>query len=161
MDSQDAWIGAQTASTIMNITRQYCYKLSDEKALATRQDEQKKRLCFSFLSILEFLKTPPDAEIISMADAADSGYAYAMLEIGLFFLSNDLKKNAFSCIQYAAEKGNPDAMDWLSKCYLEGIGVPENIALGLRWLGDAAAHGHVIATKKLEALNRELGAKGH
>ncbi len=153
MEHVDVWIGAHTAATIMNISRQYCYKLSDESVLVSRHDKEKKRLLFSLQSIISFLRITPDETFFSDVVAADSGSANAMLEIGLFFLERKLEPLAFSCIRSAAA-GDPDAMDWVSKCYVEGIGVPPNLALGLRWLGDAAAHGHPIALAKLAVIEQ-------
>ena len=52
----------------------------------------------------------------------------------------------------AAEKKDVDAMDWVSTCFLEGVGTDPDLAQALRWLGEAAVAGHQVAAAKIASL---------
>ncbi|AEM47699.1 Sel1 domain protein repeat-containing protein [Acidithiobacillus ferrivorans SS3] len=100
---------------------------------------------------------------MEMADAcvqkimqAEEGDADGMNHVGTYFYAANACKIAADWFEAAAKKGHADAMEWLSICYLNGIGVEKNHALGIQWLGKAAALGHSVAKAKLRALGFEL-----
>jgi hypothetical protein len=68
-------------------------------------------------------------------------------------LSDDGKvAEAFPLLARAAKAGLEDAEFRISRCYLEGLGVPASRVEGARWLERAANHGHVEAQTMLAAL---------
>ncbi|MBU2834098.1 tetratricopeptide repeat protein [Acidithiobacillus ferriphilus] len=100
---------------------------------------------------------------MDMADAcvqeiarAEAGDADGMNNVGTYFYAANACKIAAVWFEAAAKKGHADAMEWLSICHLNGIGVEKNHALGIQWLGKAAALGHSVAKAKLRALGFEL-----
>lgn len=93
--------------------------------------------------------TPERIEAIMLANA---GELDAMLQVGLEFFAGQEHKIAAEWFHIAAKKGQVDAMEWLSVCYLNGQGVAEDPAEGLQWLSKAASLGHPVAKVKLQAL---------
>ena len=145
------WIGAQSASLLTGSSRQSCYRLADSGEVTIRHAEN-KRLEFCAQDLAERLDlnlTAEAAELLALADAGDTA---ATREFGLFLLAEGRKPTAFAWLLQAAEKKDPDAMDWVSTCFLEGIGTSPDVAQALRWLGEAAATGHAVAHAKIVAL---------
>ena len=59
----------------------------------------------------------------------------------------------------AAPLGEPDAMYWLGKCYLKGLGCTKDPAGGVSCLENAANRGHIGAAQKLSTcFEQGLGA---
>ena len=83
------------------------------------------------------------------ADAGDTGAKNAL---GLAFYAAGRYAIAAAWFAAAARQGHVGAMDWLGTCYLKGQGVTRGKALGLKWLSEAAARGHLIAQHKVDAL---------
>ena len=79
-----------------------------------------------------------------------------LTDAGTYFYKSKEYKIAVGWFEVAAKKGCADAMDLLSMCYINGIGVGKNHALGIQWLGKAAALGHSVAKVKLLALGFEV-----
>jgi len=92
---------------------------------------------------------PEDKHFVLLADDGD---AEAQNDLGQLFLIADKQKAAFYWFQQAAQQNNPDAMQWLGHCYVNGQGVPKDDNLGLMWLAKAAALGHVIAQGLMNGL---------
>lgn len=97
--------------------------------------------------------TPERIEAIMQANA---GEVDAMLRVGLEFFAEQEQKIAAEWFHLAAKKGQVDAMEWLSICYLNGLGFAEDPAEGLQWLSKAAALGHPVARVKLQAMGFAL-----
>jgi Meckel syndrome type 1 protein len=51
--------------------------------------------------------------------------------------------------------GDPNAMRFLGVCYVNGLGVPANLAEGLKWYRRAAAAGSAAAQRDLQALEAQ------
>jgi TPR repeat protein len=100
---------------------------------------------------------PMELTADSMAEIgrADAGDVDGMNNVGTCFYQSKEFKIAVEWFAFAAKKGHADAMEWLSICYLNGIGVEKDHALGIQWLGKAASLGHGIAKVKLQALGFE------
>ncbi|MCE5387069.1 MAG: SEL1-like repeat protein [Acidithiobacillus sp.] len=148
------WISTQTASLLTGKVTKTIYRWADDGAIQTQQEGG--RLQIDLESLGAQIEIPIDDELRHQVRLAEEGRASAMLEIGLLFLQAQLPELAFRWFEQAARKGHLDAMDWLSICYAEGIGVAANGPLALRWLGEAAAHGHLIAKAKVQALASNL-----
>lgn len=92
---------------------------------------------------------PEDKQFILLADAGD---AEAQDDIGQLFLMSEKYQAAFYWFQQASQQNNPDAMQWLGHCYINGKGVPKDENLGLMWIAKAAALGHLIAQELMNDL---------
>ncbi|MHB1266565.1 MAG: tetratricopeptide repeat protein [Acidithiobacillus ferriphilus] len=78
--------------------------------------------------------------------------ATAMVIVGTYFYKAQIYKIAADWFEAAAKKGNIDAMELLATCYLKGVGVEKDPAMGVQWLGKAASLGHSIARVKVREL---------
>lgn len=112
------------------------------------------KLSFSLSNVAPFMTIPITPDLENALDEAEKGMAVGFNEVGLIFFENGVYDIAITWFELAAKRGNLDAMDWLSTCYLEGLGTEANLAKGIEWLGKAAAGGHPIAAAKIQALNR-------
>jgi hypothetical protein len=92
---------------------------------------------------------PEDKQFILQADAGD---AEAQDDIGQLFLMSEKYQAAIYWFKQAAQQNNPDAMQWLGHCYVNGKGVPKDGNLGMMWIAKAAAMGHVIAQGQMKGL---------
>jgi hypothetical protein len=92
---------------------------------------------------------PEDKQFILLADAGD---AEAQDDIGQLFLMSEKHQAAFYWFQQAAQQNNPDAMQWLGHCYVNGKCVQNDENLGIMWIAKAAALGHVIAQGLMNGL---------
>lgn len=92
---------------------------------------------------------PDDQRFILLADA---GNAEAQDDMGQLFLRAEKYQAAFYWFEQAAQKNNPDAMQWLGHCYINGKGVLKDENLGMMWLAKAAALGHVLAQGQIRGL---------
>jgi TPR repeat protein len=103
---------------------------------------------------------PMNAENHKSLFLADTGSADAQNTIGQFFLHAGKHKAAFYWLQQASKQDNPDAMQWLGDCYIDGKGVEKNDYLGLMWIAKAASLGHVIAQEQMnELIGRALDSQ--
>ncbi|MBU2857962.1 sel1 repeat family protein [Acidithiobacillus ferrooxidans] len=87
---------------------------------------------------------------------ADAGDADGMNNVATYFYRSKEYRIAVGWFEAAAKKGHADAMELLSMCYVNGLGVEKNQVLGVQWLGKAAALGHSVAKAKLQALGFEV-----
>lgn len=113
----------------------------------------------SMAAYIPFDLTDDFAECVVQADA---GEANGALNVGTYFYKVGQHKIAVDWFESAAKKGNSDAMDLLSHCYIKGVGVDKNFAVGVQWLGKAAELGHMMAKVKINDLmhqNEELERK--
>ena len=107
--------------------------------------------------------TPEDLAFVLRADEGD---AEAQTDIGQLFSIAGKYEAALYWLEQAAQQGNPDAMQWLGRCHLNGEGVPKDDNLGIMWIAKAASHGHVIAKSQMNAMlpqgvARSNGTTGH
>ena len=56
---------------------------------------------------------------------------------------------AFQLYARAGRTGLAEAEYRVGRCYFEGVGVPPSRAEGMRWLEQAARHGHIEAQSRL------------
>jgi TPR repeat protein len=69
-------------------------------------------------------------------------------------------KAAVEWLRKAGDLGNADAWAELGGLYVEGAGVPKDVAEGRRLLGKAAAAGSARASEMLAALDKRTGPDG-
>ena len=93
-----------------------------------------------------------DDQLIQHIIHADAGDTGAKNALGLAFYAAGRYAIAAAWFAAAAQQGHVDAMDWLGTCYLKGQGITRNKALGLKWLSEAAARGHLVAQHKVDTL---------
>ncbi|MDY0071319.1 MAG: hypothetical protein RBR77_01565 [Thauera sp.] len=77
--------------------------------------------------------------------AADGGEAAAQCELGLLLLEQQQPAEAVGWLQLAARQQHGEAMHQLGRCYIAGLGVEADEALGAGWISRAAAAGHELA----------------
>ena len=110
---------------------------------------------------LEDVSLPGDlhltAEDTALLVQADAGEADAQSDTGDLFLAAGCHDAARYWLELAAQQGHPNAMQSLARCYLSGEETPRNAYMAIRWLAEAAARGHVIASKQMQALHASLG----
>ena len=88
---------------------------------------------------------PLTAKDVALLELADAGNAEAQNDLAQVFLARSDPRSAVYWLQQAACRGNADAMNWLGRCLLDGIGVARDEALGLTWISRAAALGHRVS----------------
>ena len=106
----------------------------------------------SWNDVLPHICIPMASDDLAFVLRADAGDAEAQNDIGQLFSTVGKYEAALYWLQQAAQQGNPDAMQWLGRCYLSGEGVPKDDNLGIMWIAKAAACGHVIAKTQMDAL---------
>ncbi len=146
------WITTQTASLLTGKVTKTIYRWADDGLLRTRQENG--RLQIELVSLAHAIPIPLTASLEEAIQGAESGQASDMHWTGLLFLEGKAPDIALRWFEQAARKGHLDAMDWLARCHANGTGTEPCLALALRWLGEAAIHGHPIARAKLDALDR-------
>jgi uncharacterized protein len=92
---------------------------------------------------------------IELLKAADVGDAAAQTDLALLFLMHGKAKSAVYWLELAAKQNFPDAMHWLGRCYLCGVGFVKDETLALMWIAKAASLGHPVAQAQVEALSRQ------
>lgn len=65
--------------------------------------------------------------------AAKQNHRDAQHDLGVHYFNNHDYVNAFNLFLEAAENGNINSMDMLSKCYREGLGVKKDASLAKKW----------------------------
>lgn len=83
--------------------------------------------------------------------ARGAGSAEAFTDLGLAFLEAGAHQQAVAWLTRAADDST-EAMHHLARCYLEGLGVPQDTHTGMMWLHRAAAAGHAIAKAQADAV---------
>lgn len=129
-------------------------------------DDARGRAMLSWGEVLPHICIPMTPEDLAFVLRADAGDAEAQNDIGQLFSIAGKYEAALYWLQQAAQQGNPDAMQWLGRCYLSGEGVPKDENLGIMWIAKAASNGHVIAKFQMNAMlpqgvARSDGTTGH
>ena len=107
----------------------------------------------------ESLRKPevePDPETKQfLHEAAIRGSVDAVYGVGKQYLKTDIQK-AISMFELAAEQGNTYAEYQLGKLYCFGLGVPQNLEVGIEWLKASASHGNEYAAQLLEKVQNHI-----
>jgi len=131
--------------------RTWWRRISDNPALKTGTDP-KGRTSVSFMAAQEFISLPYEEHSLETLIAADTGEAEAQNDAGLLFSELENYKAAVYWWRAAAEQDYADAMHYLGKCYVDGLGVAVDENLGIMWIARAASRGHVIAQTQMKGL---------
>lgn len=154
-------ISTATASLLTGKATKTLYRWVDDGTLPARQEDGEwggskigGKLVFALSDLAPYLQIPVNPELEAELSKVERGLADGFNEVGLLFAQANLYEIAIKWFEMAAKKGHVDAMDWLSTCYLEGLGTAVDYPRALEWLGRAAAVGHPIAKAKIESINR-------
>jgi TPR repeat protein len=154
-------ISTATASLLTGKATKTLYRWVDDGALSAKQESGEwggskigGRLLFSLPDLSPYLEIPITPELEAELEKVERGLADGYNEIGLLFAEATRYDIAIKWFEMAAKKGHIDAMDWLSTCYLEGLGTKVDLPRALEWLGRAAAAGHPVARAKIEAIDQ-------
>lgn len=155
-------ISTQTASMLTGKSTKTLYRWVDSGAIpATQTDDLQQgvvggKLLFDLRILAQHIPTELTDDFIEAVLRAEAGKADGMNEVGLFFYGARQYGIAIGWFEAAAKKGHLNAMDWLSDCTINGLGVEKNDAKAIQWLGKAAEHGHLIAKAKLAILQPQM-----
>ena len=115
-------------------------------------DDARGRAMLLWSEVEPHICVPVENEDQQFILLADAGNAEAQDDIGQLFLMSEKYQAAIYWFEQAAQQNNPDAMQWLGHCYVNGKGVPKDEHLGIMWIAKAAAQGHVIAQGLMKGL---------
>ncbi len=108
---------------------------------------------------VESLREPevePDPQVKQfLHDAAIRGSVDAVYVVGKQCLKTDIQK-AISMFELAAEQGNSYAEYQLGKIYCFGLGMPQNLEVGMEWLKASANHSNESASALLEKVQSHI-----
>ncbi len=154
-------VSTATASLLTGKTTRTLYRWIDEGSLPAVQEESEWRggkiggkLSIALSDLAPHLRIPCTPDLERELDRVERGLADGYNEVALMFFEVNAYEIGIQWLEMAAKKGHADAMDWLSTCYLEGLGTKVDHARALEWLGKAAAAGHPIARAKIAALDQ-------
>ena len=104
-----------------------------------------------FSDVIPLISIPITLEDMQFILRADAGDADAQNDVGQLFSIAGKPEAALYWLEQAARQCHPDAMQFLGRCYAAGEGVPLDESLGIMWIAKAAAFGHTIAKRQLDA----------
>lgn len=163
MSSSHFLISTQTAALLTGKSMRTIQRWREDGSIesAAPEGEQRRAGDTKFLihlpGLAAYLPLELDAGLMAQVVAADRGDPDAINAVALRFFGAGHYEQAAKWFECAAVKGHADAMDWLGVCYLRGLGVSQSRILWLRWLADAAAHGHRLAAQKIAAIQLDEG----
>lgn len=149
-----SFVSLATAASLTGLSRRTLWRRIGDGSLRTLRGGtpgEKTRLRLD--DVLALADIAPGAEDHEVILAADRGEAEGMCDLALLLLAADRAEEAVAWLRRAADKFYPEAMHWLGRCHLAGLGVAADAALGRHWLARAADHGHVGARHLLGVLN--------
>ena len=149
---QSTIISIDTASAITEISRRTWWRRISTGEVTRVTDDARGRAMLLWSEVEPHICVPIEPEDKQFILLADAGDAEAQNNIGQLFLMAEKYQAAFYWFQQASQQNNPDAMQWLGHCYINGKGVPKDEHLGIMWIAKAAAQGHVIAKGLLKGL---------
>lgn len=120
------------------------------------EPDSRGRATVALDDVIPHMLAPLSSDEIALLLLADGGDASAQCEIGQIFLLAGRSEAAVYWLQQAAAQMDGEAMHALAGCYLRGEGVEKDENLAIRWLADAAAHGHTIAAAQMQALRARI-----
>lgn len=145
-------ISIDTASAITELSRRTWWRRISTGDFTRLADDARGRAMLLWSEVEPHICVPIEPEDKQFVLLADAGDAEAQDDIGQLFLMSEKHQAAFYWFQLAAQQNNPDAMQWLGHCYVNGKGVPKDENLGMMWIAKAAALGHVIAQGQMKGL---------
>ena len=150
-------ISIGTASTLTEWSERTIWRRLSDGSLPRQTGSGK--LCISLESIQADVCIPLEPADIQVLMHAESGDATAQTDLALIFLEQNKPKSAVYWLESAAKQGNADAMHWMGRCYIDGIGLQCDDNLGLMWLSKAAAAGHPISQEQMQTMRDRFVAR--
>ncbi|MCE5361372.1 hypothetical protein [Candidatus Igneacidithiobacillus taiwanensis] len=154
-------VSTATASLLTGRATKTLYRWVDDGSLPARHGDGDwtgskigGRLSFALSDLAPHMRIPITPDLERELGRVEQGVADGFNEIGLMFFEHKAYEIGIHWLEMAAKKGHADAMDWLSTCYLEGLGTKMDHARAIEWLGKAAAAGHPLAKEKVASLDR-------
>jgi TPR repeat protein len=145
-------ISLEAAIAVTERSRRTWWRRIAEGEVTRVEDDARGRTLLAWDEVVAHLCVPMAPEDLSQVLRADAGDAEAQNDVGQIFSNAGKPKSALYWFQLATQQGHPDAMQWLGRCYLGGEGVHKDENLGVMWIANAAAHGHVIAQAQMNGL---------
>lgn len=145
-------ISLDTACAITDMSKSTWWRRIAKGSFSRVADEARGRAKLLWSEVAAHISVPMAPDDQNLVFLADMGDAQAQDDIGQLFLLADKYQSAVYWFGLAAQQNNPDAMQWLGHCHINGKGVPKDENLGLMWLAKSAAQGHVIAQGQLQGL---------
>jgi TPR repeat protein len=163
---QPSSCGIQTASILLGRSKRTLQRWCEDGTLRVVQcgPGRAQRQHIDLAQILEMFGPCPEPDFAELVVVADEGAADAQNDLGVVLLQEGKAESAVAFFQESARQEYPEAMHWLSQCYMKGLGVERDENLAMMWLNKAAAHGHVIAMAQADAIRamalQQLQASG-
>lgn len=142
-------ISLDAAVVITKKSRRTWWRRLAQGALTRHANDERGRAMLSWAEIAPHVCIPMTSEDCEFMLRADAGDADAQNDIGQLFSLAGKHEAALYWLQQAAQRKNPDSMQWLGSCYLSGKGVPKDDYLAVMWIAKAASYGHVIAKAQM------------
>jgi TPR repeat protein len=105
-----------------------------------------------------FISIPIDVADFPLIASADAGDPESQNDLAMLLLIHNSKEQAVYWFEKSAKQNYPDAMHWLGRVYIDGLGNEKNENLGLMWLAKAASHGHVISSAQMESIRNNISS---
>ncbi|WP_176442331.1 tetratricopeptide repeat protein [Noviherbaspirillum humi] len=102
---------------------------------------------------------PIDDDDLHLIHQADAGDSRSQTDVALLFLEHGKPEQAIWWLEAAAKQEDAEAMHWLARCFIDGIGVRRDAHLGLMWLSRAAARGHEISAAQIQSILASVPAQ--
>ena len=145
-------ISLSCAATLIAKNERTLRRWLNDGQLTPIANDHNGRMMVNFDDIKQLICVSLEPEDYRLIEDADSGNAQAQNDLALLFLAGGKQKSAVYWLQMAAKNDYPDAMHWLSRCYMDGIGLEKDDNQGVIWLSKAAMHGHSIAQEQMRRL---------
>ncbi|MDM0074486.1 sel1 repeat family protein [Variovorax sp. J2P1-59] len=158
-NTDDAAISIQSAIAMTGRSQRTWWRRIEEGVVRKSDPDARGRARVSLEDVVGLLGISLSAEDRSLLVLADAGDADAQDDVGQMFLAIGKHEIGRYWLELAAEQNHPNAMQRLACCHLSGEGVAKDENMAIRWLAEAAAHGHVIAQEQMRALRTGLLAR--
>lgn len=147
------WISMDTAIRVTGLARRTLWRrVAGHPEWKRNLDEPLQRALIAVDALRSDLLFNATDDDLTVLVAADRREPEAMNDLALLLLEAGYAESALEWLRRAADKGHPDAMHWLGRCFISGEGVAADQREGLGWLRRSAEKGHVISARQLEAL---------
>ncbi|MDM0104255.1 sel1 repeat family protein [Variovorax sp. J22R24] len=147
-----AAISIQSAIAMTGRSQRTWWRRIEEGVVRKLDPDTRGRARVSLDDVVDLIGVSLTAEDKALLELADAGDPDAQDDIGQMFLALGRHDIGRYWLQLAAEQNHPNAMQRLACCHLSGEGVARDENMAIKWLAEAAAHGHVIAQEQMRAL---------
>lgn len=147
------FISLSTAISLTGLSKRTLWRRAADGVLRTQETPlpgERTRVALNDVVPLARLRLEHDDE--DLIAAADGGLPQAQCDLGLLMLEQNFGEEAVAWFEAAASQDYLEAMHWLGRCYIAGIGVAADEKRGTEWIARAASHGHVTAREMVQYL---------